>query len=581
MSCKKEPGCCEVGVAIAPMDGVDCFADPCATQQSCDPCDNVCETDTSLYAIATAPFNMPACGQTTDFQTKNALRFAPGSVLYSPGVGSLYVAGVRDNWTLILRNDCGSCQVLLPGQVVSQNTVFALGGPGCFGNGSSVDSPETTPFLDSDLVVPAVGLCATVKVTNVFGLNVGDIVSINTFLFRIGAIIDGTTIQLCNDGEGGEPNSVIQHDPDNDGNPNYPLIRVGGENPCTGDAVTILDRILGCSGAGQQVGVEGSTEGHILVWNNTTDKWELRVLEGAQVCVVMSEDLIVDPGADPDDELVVFTSLDNSLLEAEWDKVTPNFLRISIDGNPFCMTEPVSTGAIKVRRAYTPGGIEVIEEGALICVEGCCDQCTAYVETSDFLGGANPDITETGFIQAPIIISAAAGVSVRTFPVGIGSAGTGSTPDTDAAWVLRYINGDSCACRKYLEIMSNFECAIDLQNGVYANVEFRIMKVIPNGQTQAFAAIPFGTNRRLLPAMDNTPNLLEGGNPGNFGTINTYKGFMFDRDIVEPGVLHQYQGHIRIVFENTTGGPLDCSFACNQRAWLKAGNFELIADPVP
>ena len=572
--------CCEVGVAVMPLDGADCYPDPCARMEANEPKDP-CQVDNTLYAIVTAPFNMPACGQSAEFQTRGALRFAAGTVLYSPAVGYLYVSGVRDDWTLIVRNDCGPCQTLQPGEVVLPNTVFALGGPACAANAGGAGSPDLSPYLDSDLVVPAVGQCVNVKFTNVFGLHVGDIVSIHQFQFRIGAIIDSTTVQLCNDGAGGEPNSVIQHDPDNDEVANYPVVRTGGENPCTGTSASTAKRILGCDGGGVEVGVVGSIEGHIPVWNASTGQWELQVIESAQVCAVTTSDLIVDPGAPEDNEYPVTVSPNNSLLTEEWNKVTPNFLRVTINGKPFCMTTPVSSGTIRVRKAYDLSiiGIDIIPAGALVCVVGCCDQCTPYIETSDLSGGANPNITEAHFTLGTTTWSAPNGVSVHTFPVGIGQAGAGGTVDTDGAWVLKYKNGDSCACRKYVEVMSNFECALDLPDDIFGNIEFRMLKVLPILNTFTGAAIPVTGGRRQLAALNGTPNLLIGGNAGDFGLINTFKGHMFDRDEADPGIIHQYQGHIRIVLENTTGGPLNVSFACSWRAWLKASNFELVTDP--
>jgi len=578
--------CCSPGTIVIETP-IDACPDPCACIQNVSCCAPSTSSATGcsypIFVSLSASFNMPACGQEGQIQSPEACRVAPGTQLYSPDVGYLLVTARIDDTTLSVRNDCledgdgNDCNTLAPGEPVPSNTIFAVGIPFC-GVGSG-GGPSTTPFLAADFIVPAVSTCANANVTNIFGLNIGDIVSLNGNEFRIGAIPNATTLQLCNDGDGGTPFTVIQWDPNGDGEPNVPVVRIGGQNPCTTTPVNILKRIVGCDGAGQQVGGIGQVDDQAFLWNNATQQWELKVIDQTATCVTLACGCLnLDPEAPPTQEYIIQVSPNTDQLAAALAELNGNPLCVTINGDSFCVTEVLSSTEVKVIPNFDVTEVQSYPEGAIICVCECCDQCRPTIEVSGAFNAQPPQQAEVLITFDSGDITVPMGISVHNLPATLGSSSDGSADNDDSRlWKLQYQNGSGCACYKYAQVMSNFQVALEAEQFVFANVEFRMLHVLPAFDSQSFAASPLMFSFPA-PTLNGTPNLAITTN-NNFKHLGTFKGVMFDRSFMNPNELHQWQGHIRVVVNNTDESDQVIRVLGNWRVWLNVWTGQII--PLP
>ena len=546
--------------------------DPCATTQNCDSSEEVSAcSNYPVFVENTVAFNMPACDATGDIKVIDALRFAVGSIIFAPGVGYLVVTAVPDNETLTVRNDCSLCNTLGPGEFVASGTHFVVGIPVC-GDPSGNTGVTTVPFLACDFVIPANGTCANAKVTTVVGLFVGDLVSINGYQYRISAIPDAETITLCNDGLGGTENDCIKADGNNDGILDHPVIRIGVQNACEIVPTQTADVILGCDD-GVPSSLAGVVDDQVPAWSETNEQWELKVIQDLAICVSIVGCLQIDSAAPATQTYLVDVSPNTDQLQEEFDKLTDGgYLAIEINGDPFAITEIVDSDTIRVLPTPAQPGDPKYDEGSVLCVAECCAQCRpTMLGLDDFnAGGGNPELILIGsgvaeFADIPI------GVSTQTFPASIGAGDLeGDEVGAESLWELQLLNDG--LCRKYVEIFSNFEFATDLVANVDVNVEFRALKTAPIADSQAFASNLFEGGRGTIVAL--THDLIPA-----FQTLNTWKNMIAERDIVEIGETAIFKGHIRCVFNNTSGAPIVAlgggkQYVYQWRVWIKAMDFD-------
>lgn len=578
----EETSCCETGVLISPVDGVDTNCDPCATIQA--GCVTSCETlgNFPLFLSLVEAFNMPACAGTGNIKVSDASRFTRGTILYNENVGYLRVTAIVDETTITVLNECLECNVKQPGESVDTSNLFSIGIPTCGAVGTT-GVPAGTPFLDLDFIAPDVGSCVDIKVTNVLGLNIGDIVSIAGYEYRVGAIPTTTQIQICNDGDGDTPGTAVYKDPNNDGVLDYPVIRIGGQNPCTATPVNEAPAIVACDGAGQQTGLVGTVENHVPSWNQTEEEWQLKVVDELATCVSLASCLLLDPDKEDCSGYLVDVAPDASQIQAEYDAGAPNPLRVTINGDSFCVTEIVDADTIRVTPSFDVVEVTEYEPGAVLCIAPCCDQCTADIEVMDRFSGGNGCVPEILVGTGILPYAAPTGVTGITIPVSIGVNGeTGFEEGAESMWDLTYINDDCCDCRKYVEVISNYELAMDLPADVYANMELRILKTAPIQDSQSFASHMFVPGVGLTPpAATPTP---ENYLIPSFQTINTVKSGIFDRDFINPGEQMTFRGHLRIVVDNRSGGVANIQYLAQWRVWVKAWSFgcaNVVTVPAP
>jgi hypothetical protein len=564
---KATSNCCGTGIIVSPLDGVDTFIDPCALSENCDPCSSDPIGNFPIYLTVLQSFNMPACGGTADITVSDSSRFIRGSVIYSEDVGYLKITALVDETTIRVLNECLECNAKDPGEQVPAGTAFAIGIPTC-GNVGTSGVPAGTPFLDLDFLVPIVGGCTEILVTNVLGLSIGDIIAINGFEYRIGAIPTTTQIQICNDGEGDAPGTAVYKDPNNDGILDYPIIRIGGQNPCTATPVNELGKIIGCSASGQQVGAVGQVENQGFFWDDEAQAWVLRVVDELATCVTIGCCLTLDPEAGACASYLTEVLPNTNQLAAQYAATAPNPLRVQINGDNFCITEVVNATTIRVTPSFEVEEITTYDEGAVLCVAPCCEQCIPTVEVLDRWDGMeNCPNSEVLAGTGPVTLSAVpTGISLYTYPPSI-APGSGFEPGAAFFWKLMYNNESCCECRKYIKTLSNYEMAMSLPPDVYANMELRILKVAPVQNSQSFAAHPFMPDVGVI-LTPGASDLIPA-----FKTINTHKGCILDKDFVDSGEQITFQAHIRIVIDNRSGAPVDVSYVLQSRAWIEVQSY--------
>jgi hypothetical protein len=544
--------------------------EPCAqTQSTCgDAVQQECCTNCNLFVQTTQAFNMPACDGTGNIFVDDASRLYSGAVIYAEGVGYLTVVEILDASEVVVRNNCPECalQVLDPGSPVPSGTQFGVGIPFCASEG---DVEFSGPRLNSDYFIPAVSACVMIAVTSIEGLAIGDTVTIGTNRYRINDIPTTTSMEICNDGEGGEPGVLVQKDANGDGILDYPILRISSVNPCTADPVD-AGRLLVCSTGSTQQAMEGTIENQVPAWNPTSEQFELKVMDGLATCVTLVCCLTLDPQAEECDEYLIDVLPNTEKFTEAIAPLLPNPLRISINGDKFCVTEVVDSNTLRIVPAFPVTEIAQYEEGAVVCIDECCVQCVPHILTMDDSGGGGNCTTPEILIGTGILVlDAEVGIFTNTLPASLAeNTETGFEEEAEYLWKLDVMNDACCDCRKYFEVTSNFETAVSNGNidDLFINVEFRILRTAPTQNSQSFAGMPFTSARETI--VSQTPDLIPG-----FQSINTFKGTVYDRGFVNPGEVITLKGHIRIVTENLDNQTLNFSFLANWRIWVKLWNF--------
>lgn len=563
-------GCQSTDPCSVSSSNVACSSgEPCAqSESSCDDAtQSDCCTNCNLFVETTQAFNMPACDGTGSVFVDDASRLYPGAVIYAEGVGFLTVVAVVDASEVTVRNDCPECslQISDPGNPIPSGTQFGVGIPFCASEGS-VEFLGTR--LNSDYFIPNVGACILIAVTSIEGFAIGDTISIGSNRYRINDIPTTTSMEICNDGEGGSPGTLVEKDPDGDGVLDYPILRINSVNPCTADPVD-QGKLLVCYAGSQQRRLEGTINNQVPTWDETEDDFILKVFNNLAICVTLVCCLTLDPEAENCSDYIIEVLPNTDDFDTALTPLLPNPLKISIDGDPFCVTEVIDSTHLRVVPAFIVESLTEYDDGAVVCIDECCTQCTPDILTMDnsFGGyGCEPEIlVSTGSVA----VSAASGIQTDTFPASLAAGGlTGTEEGADSLWQLDIANDECCDCRKYVEVTSNFEIGVVLLDpDHFVNAEFRILKTAPSANSQAFAGMPFVSPRGLISPL--TPDLMPA-----FQTINTFKGTAYDRAFIDPGETVTFKGHIRLVSENNSGGPLDYTVFANWRVWVKVWNFD-------
>jgi len=543
--------------------------EPCAQNESaCEAEQQDCCTNCNLFVETTQAFNMPACDGTGSIFVDDATRLFPGALLYAVGIGYLTVVAILDASEVTVRNDCPDCSlhIATPGTPIASGTQFGVGVPFCASEG---EVEFLGARLNSDYFIPNVGACVLIAVTSIEGFAIGDTISIGSNRYRINDIPTTTSMEICNDGDGGAPGTLVEKDPDGDGVLDYPILRINTVNPCTADPVD-QGKLLVCYGGSQQRRLEGTIDNQVPAWDETEEDFVLKVFSNLAICINLVCCLTVDPG-DPDcNEHVIEVSPDTDDFAIALAAVSPNPLKVQIAGDDFCVTEIVDSTHLRVIPAFEIVSLVDYDAGAPICVADCCEQCTPNVLTMDNSFGDYNCEPEILLATGAVVISAANGIQTDTFPATLASGGLCGSGETDPyLWRLDIANDACCDCRKYMEITSNYEVSVLLTDpDHFVNVEFRILKILPSANSQAFAAMPFISPRGVIVTDDPDCDLIV-AQP----SINTYKGTAYDRAFADPGETVRFQGHIRMISENNSGGPLDYTIVANWRVWVKVWDF--------
>ena len=319
----------------------------------------------------TTPFNVPKFDNEVEIGLENVVSVAPGAILWNLKVGGLTVKSYNAETKTVIATPANINVDF--GSLVVAGTEFTIGIPniGKDGKADYLDSP----YLAADFISPAPGACQEASVTSVSGLGINNKVSVSGYVYRIGAIVNKSTLRLCNDGDGAEAGVVIRFDPEDCGEPSVPLI-VYETNPCEATPVS-TGNIVVCKDNGLTT-IKGEADGQILRWNNNHKRWELVNAYLDENCTYLTTCFTVDTL----DQAYVATVKNTALFNVD--------NKVLIDDVKFIINEIVDSTHLKLKPETTFTEITTYPVGTNVCLESCCAWVPKVLEETVFSDSWRP-----------------------------------------------------------------------------------------------------------------------------------------------------------------------------------------------
>ena len=319
----------------------------------------------------TTPFNVPKFDNEVEIGLENVVSVAPGAILWNLKVGGLTVKSYNAETKTVLATPANINVDF--GSLVVAGTEFTIGIPniGTDGKADYLDSP----YLAADFISPAPGSCQEASVTSVSGLGINNKVSVSGYVYRIGAIVNKSTLRLCNDGDGAEAGVVIRFDPEDCGEPSVPLI-VYETNPCEATPVS-TGNIVVCKDNGLTT-IKGEADGQILRWNNNHKRWELVNAYLDENCTYLTTCFTVDTL----DQAYVATVKNTAIFNVD--------NKVLIDDVKFIIDEIVDSTHLKLKPETTFTEITTYPVGTNVCLESCCAWVPQVLEKTIFSDSWRP-----------------------------------------------------------------------------------------------------------------------------------------------------------------------------------------------
>lgn len=319
----------------------------------------------------TTPFNVPKFDNEVEIGLENVVSVAPGAILWNLKVGGLTVKSYNAETKTVIATPA-NIKVDF-GSLVVAGTEFTIGIPniGTDGKADYLDSP----YLAADFISPAPGACQEASVTSVSGLGINNKVSVSGYVYRIGAIVNKSTLRLCNDGDGAEAGVVIRFDPEDCGEPSVPLI-VYETNPCEATPVS-TGNIVVCKDNGLTT-IKGEADGQILRWNNNHKRWELVNAYLDENCTYLTTCFTVDTL----DQAYVATVKNTAIFNVD--------NKVLIDDVKFIIDEIVDSTHLKLKPETTFTEITTYPVGTNVCLESCCAWVPQVLEKTIFSDSWRP-----------------------------------------------------------------------------------------------------------------------------------------------------------------------------------------------
>lgn len=319
----------------------------------------------------TTPFNVPKFDNEVEIGLENVVSVAPGAILWNLKVGGLTVKSYNAETKTVIATPANINVDF--GSLVVAGTEFTIGIPniGTDGKADYLDSP----YLAADFISPAPGSCQEASVTSVSGLGINNKVSVSGYVYRIGAIVNKSTLRLCNDGDGAEAGVVIRFDPEDCGEPSVPLI-VYETNPCEATPVS-TGNIVVCKDNGLTT-IKGEADGQILRWNNNHKRWELVNAYLDENCTYLTTCFTVDTL----DQAYVATVKNTAIFNVD--------NKVLIDDVKFIIDEIVDSTHLKLKPETTFTEITTYPVGTNVCLESCCAWVPKVLEETVFSDSWRP-----------------------------------------------------------------------------------------------------------------------------------------------------------------------------------------------
>lgn len=319
----------------------------------------------------TTPFNVPKFDNEVEIGLEDVVSVAPGAILWNLKVGGLTVKSYNAETKTVIATPANINVDF--GSLVVAGTEFTIGIPniGTDGKAEYLDSP----YLAADFISPAPGSCQEASVTSVSGLGINNKVSVSGYVYRIGAIVNKSTLRLCNDGDGAEAGVVIRFDPEDCGEPSVPLI-VYETNPCEATPVS-TGNIVVCKDNGLTT-IKGEADGQILRWNNNHKRWELVNAYLDENCTYLTTCFTVDTL----DQAYVATVKNTAIFNVD--------NKVLIDDVKFIINEIVDSTHLKLKPETTFTEITTYPVGTNVCLESCCAWVPQVLEKTIFSDSWRP-----------------------------------------------------------------------------------------------------------------------------------------------------------------------------------------------
>lgn len=312
------------------------------------------------------PFNMPALNHPLTLQLEKVASILPGAVLWNPKVGYLHVKYFDEDTSSVIvynHDERGNKAI---GAAVLANEKFHVGVPQVVGV-PAIDY-SNTPMLAADFISPIETGTTTVSVTSINGLAEETQVSIQGYVYNLKTILDRSTIVLeYVKGKSAAPGQVIEFDPNKCGNPSVAVVAFL-DNPC-GELFVTEGRLVACYD-GMLAPLQGLSDGQLLVWDNTQEKWVLKNNNFQEMCAALSRCLIVDTTevSDDDDE----TNDATYLVYVTKTSVFSVGNKINIGGTTFIVREVLDSEKMRITPENTPAEPLSYNRGTAVCIEECC-----------------------------------------------------------------------------------------------------------------------------------------------------------------------------------------------------------------
>lgn len=378
-----------------------------------------------LFAKTASVFTYPASGQSSQVKITN-VKLTEGQPLSSEKYGVLYVFSILDEASGVYElENRGDTDESLVGKQVPCGTEFWTEASGL---GSSSSSSSCTE-LTKDFRIPAVGLTAVAEVSSLAEFQVSSPAIIRlkansaiAYRYTVISTSGVNQLELRNDGQGGPVGTFLSADQDTDGLNDWCVEALEGGSLCEQASDSSgLDYVLGCDGSVTPLKIEGTTDKHVLAWDQASGQWKLFLLPDVQACVNLLTCFQVVPqvGCKPTPAIVT-TSDDQLLLDRATEALlSPNANPlVTVCGDDFQLDLGASSvGNIVLIPSFDPASAQSYDENCQICVPpDCCSQCDPQIEppidgytfTGKFIGGS---------MELPTGIMAAAGNQEYKFRV--------------------------------------------------------------------------------------------------------------------------------------------------------------------
>lgn len=354
--------------------GCSCGSEACGSATPCeeDHTNTVCVIRYAATVKVLNSFNFPGIGESVSLTLENVTRILPGAVLWNQTIGYLHILSYdAETGVAVAQNKGDAGNVKDAGDLIPECTEFIVGIVStAIGTGSN--NSDIIPYLDADFIAPADGSCQLASVTNINGIAIGDVISINSFQYRVNSIPDAVTLELCNEGDGAPTGQVIEHDANCDGVQDVQVVVLSSDDPCSREGVQ-TGQLVVCDGTGIRRPLIGTVDGQVAVWDSVTENWILVNSNLVEECTALSACAIFDIG---DTGPYVIFVVSTALFTAG-DKIV---IGEGTDTIVATIQDIIDATQLRIVLDVAPSEVLTYDPPTRVCLRDCCEDFSDVVE---------------------------------------------------------------------------------------------------------------------------------------------------------------------------------------------------------